>query len=311
MFVPSSSIYKTRVGSKRTSFPDYSARRRQLLVSGYPGVRPGPPVSQDPSARRKAFFQVMNLVVFGSPDGHHKALDTIRVNHRVIWTERRGNQIDRIDYAWDWIHNIRELYLLLNLVDKINVHASLLWYLSAVNISFQTQISAILVSYLSALCATGSLVVTSVFARRVNDSQRYPARRSALQSFNSYSLSCSPDLMLEMLHSGERLRLECLDLMLSLPIAFLILGCVSHWIPCPGKRLIPWQNNTLCCSMIYRDLLTSPYRLRCLLGDIKVQILIRSLFCHARSLKASATTESSSHAWPDAGDFGGVCTCMD
>jgi hypothetical protein len=84
MFVPSSSIYKTRVGSKRTSFPDYSARRRQLLVSGYPGVRPGPPVSQDPSARRKAFFQVMNLVVFGSPDGHHKALDTIRVNHRVI-----------------------------------------------------------------------------------------------------------------------------------------------------------------------------------------------------------------------------------
>jgi hypothetical protein len=43
----------------------------------------------------------MNLIMFGSSDGHRKTLDSIRVNHRVIRMERLGNQIDRIDYEWD------------------------------------------------------------------------------------------------------------------------------------------------------------------------------------------------------------------
>lgn len=79
-----------------------------------------------PALGGKLFFQVINLVMFGSPDGHRKALDSIRVNHRVIRMERLGNQIDRINLRMRWTHNIRELYLLLYLVDETNVHASLL-----------------------------------------------------------------------------------------------------------------------------------------------------------------------------------------
>ncbi|KAG1764842.1 hypothetical protein EDD22DRAFT_1049636, partial [Suillus occidentalis] len=159
----------------------------------------------------------MNLVMFGSPDGHRKALDhdSIRVDHRVIRTERRGNQIDRIDHERNGYTIFSTLML-------------------AVDISFL----AILFVQAECLQSLYFICMASIprarwwlhqsFARRVNDSQQYPTRRSALQSFDSYSLSCSPDPMLEMLHSGERLRLECLALMLSLPIAFLILGCVSH-----------------------------------------------------------------------------------
>lgn len=52
--------------------------------------------------------------------------DTSQPSRYLNGTPRKSNRQDRL--CMGWIHNIRELYLLLNLVDKINVHASLLWY---------------------------------------------------------------------------------------------------------------------------------------------------------------------------------------
>ncbi|KAG1791071.1 uncharacterized protein HD556DRAFT_663647 [Suillus plorans] len=89
----------------------------------------------------------------------------------------------------------------------------------AVDISFlsvppvQNQVSAILVLYMSTLCALGSLVISLVLAGQVNDS-----RRDSAESVASF--------MEEM--SQSVLGLESLALMLSLPYALLIWGVVHR-----------------------------------------------------------------------------------
>jgi hypothetical protein len=102
----------------------------------------------------------------------------------------------------------------------------------AVDISFlavpfvQTQMAAILVSYMSTLCAMGSLVVSLVLAGQVNDSRRDSAK-SVVSSF----FDCSACIIYIQATFMERmsssvLGLESLALMLSLPYALLIWGCV-------------------------------------------------------------------------------------
>ncbi|KAG1876662.1 hypothetical protein DFJ58DRAFT_183311 [Suillus subalutaceus] len=188
-----------------------------FLVSGQSGVRfePGPPFSQNFSARWKTFFKVVNLVMFGSPEAHRKALDTTRVDDRVVQVERRENLIDRINCEWNEYTVFSTVMLAVNIAVPF-VHS---------------QTSAILVSYLSTLCATGSLIVTLVFARQVNVSQRYPHRCSVSILFNRltfiiYYIHHTPLFILGMLRSSE--RLERLVLMLSLLFTFLIWGCVSN-----------------------------------------------------------------------------------
>ncbi|KAG1760698.1 hypothetical protein EDD22DRAFT_970954 [Suillus occidentalis] len=118
--------------------------------------------------------RIMNLVMFGSPNAHRKVLHWILAQQREEWST----------------------------------------VLLAVDISFlavpfvQTRTSAILVSYLSTLCAMGSFVVTLVFATQLNDGRRYPAERVASFMF------------------GMKSSIERLALMLSLPFAFSIWGAI-------------------------------------------------------------------------------------
>jgi uncharacterized membrane protein len=103
----------------------------------------------------------------------------------------------------------------------------------AVDISFlavpsvQTQTAAILVSYMSALCTMGSLVVSLVLAGQVNDSRRDSAKSVVSSLFDC--LACILYVQASFMEgmSGSVLGLESLAIMLSLPYALLIWGYVS------------------------------------------------------------------------------------
>lgn len=62
-------------------------------------------------------------------------LDTSQPSRYSNGTPRESNRQDRL---WmGWIHNVRELYLLLYFVDEINVHTSLLWCLLFISASLR------------------------------------------------------------------------------------------------------------------------------------------------------------------------------
>ncbi|KAG0698961.1 hypothetical protein DFH29DRAFT_1070902 [Suillus ampliporus] len=144
---------------------------------------------------RETGAKVLPRVLFGSPDAHSKALHKIWVDHTIV-QPRWKNFINRLNSEWNG-------YTILSTV------------MLAVDISFlavpsvQNQTPVILVSYLSTLCAMGSLVVSLVLAGQVNDSQRDCAKGVA-------------PFMAGM--SSSVLSLESLALMLSLPFALLIWG---------------------------------------------------------------------------------------
>ncbi|KAG2344560.1 hypothetical protein BDR05DRAFT_947258 [Suillus weaverae] len=140
-------------------------------------------------------LRVMNIVLFGSPNAHHKALQKIWVDSTIV-QPRWKNFINRLNSEWNG-------YTIFSTV------------MLAVDISFlavpsvQSQTAAILVSYMSALCTMGSLVVSLVLAGQVNDS-----RRDSAKSVASFMEGMS----------GSVLGLQSLALMLSLPYALLIWG---------------------------------------------------------------------------------------
>ncbi|KAG2131682.1 hypothetical protein DEU56DRAFT_454610 [Suillus clintonianus] len=142
-------------------------------------------------------LRVMNVILFGSPDAHNKALQKIWVDSTIV-QPRWKNFINRLNSEWNGFTIFSTVML-------------------AVDISFlavpsvQTQTAAILVSYMSALCAMGSLVVSLVLAGQVNDS-----RRDSAKSVASFMQGMS----------GSVLGLESLALMLSLPYALLIWGMI-------------------------------------------------------------------------------------
>ncbi|KAG2131694.1 hypothetical protein DEU56DRAFT_454897 [Suillus clintonianus] len=165
---------------------------------GQPGARLDADQSlyDDSTPRPKTvLFRVMNIILFGSPDAHSRALHKIWVDYTIV-QRRWKNFINRLNGEWNG-------YTIFSTV------------MLAVDISFlavpsvQTQTPAILVAYMSTLCALGSLVVSLVLAGQVNDS-----RRDSAESVASF--------MMEMSHS--MLGLESLALMLSLPYALLIWG---------------------------------------------------------------------------------------
>ncbi|KAJ8584358.1 hypothetical protein M405DRAFT_468041 [Rhizopogon salebrosus TDB-379] len=165
---------------------------------GQPGARldADQPLYGDPSARPKnIILRVMNVVLFGSPDAHSKGLHRIWVDETIV-QPRWKNFIDRLNTEWSG-------YTIFSTV------------MLAVDISFlavpsvQGQTAAILVAYLSTLCAMGSLVVSLVLAGQVNDTRRNNAEGVAL-------------FMVQMTQS--MLGLDSLALMLSLPFALLIWG---------------------------------------------------------------------------------------
>ncbi|KIK45677.1 hypothetical protein CY34DRAFT_801301 [Suillus luteus UH-Slu-Lm8-n1] len=165
---------------------------------GQPGARLDADQSlyNDSIPRSKSiFFRVMNVILFGSPDAQSKALHKIWVDYTIV-QRRWKNFINRLNSEWNG-------YTIFSTV------------MLAVDISFlavpllQNQTPAILVLYMSSLCALGSLVVSLVLAGQVNDSRRDSAEGVA-------------SFMAEM--SRSMLGLESLALMLSLPYALLIWG---------------------------------------------------------------------------------------
>ncbi|KAG0708037.1 hypothetical protein DFH29DRAFT_563050 [Suillus ampliporus] len=166
---------------------------------------------------KKTFLRVMNVILFGSPDAQSKAIHRIWVDETIV-QPRWKNFIDRLTTEWNG-------YTIFSTV------------MLAVDISFlavpsvQTQTSAILLAYLSTLCALGSLLVSLILAGQVNDSRRGSAED--VVSFFFDRLTCvflPPQASFMIGMSDSMLGLESLALMLSLPFALLIWGCVSGYV---------------------------------------------------------------------------------
>ncbi|KAG1737402.1 hypothetical protein EDB19DRAFT_955204 [Suillus lakei] len=149
---------------------------------------------------KKIILRVMNVILFGSPDAQSRAIHRIWVDETIV-QPRWKDFIDRITTEWNG-------YTIFSTV------------MLAVDISFlavpavATQTPAVVLAYLSSLCAMGSLVVSLILAGQVNNSRRGSA--AAVASF-----------MVGM--SRSMLGLESLALMLSLPFALLIWGSVSEF----------------------------------------------------------------------------------
>lgn len=167
---------------------------------GQPGARLNADQSlyEDPDIRsNNILLRAMNFILFGSPNAYNKVVQKIWVDSTIV-QPRWKNFINRLNSEWNG-------YTIFSTV------------MLAVDISFltvsdvQTQKAAILVSYMSTLCAMGSLVVSLVLAGQVNDSRRDSAKSVAT-------------FMQRM--SSSVLGLESLALMLSLPYALLIWGMI-------------------------------------------------------------------------------------
>ncbi|KAG2139270.1 hypothetical protein DEU56DRAFT_912107 [Suillus clintonianus] len=144
---------------------------------------------------KKIILRVMNVILFGSPDAQSKAIHRIWVDETIV-QPRWKNFIDRLTTEWNG-------YTIFSTV------------MLAVDISFlavpavANQTPAIVLAYLSSLCAMGSLVVSLILAGQVNDS-----RRGSAADVASFMIGMSRSM----------LGLESLALMLSLPFALLIWG---------------------------------------------------------------------------------------
>jgi hypothetical protein len=143
----------------------------EYLDNQVSGVNRGHYFFKNSSARWKGLFQVMDLVMFGSPEAHRKALDTIpHCWSGALW------EFNWYDYWWmEWIHSIRELYLLLYLVNEINVGTRLLWCLLSTSAFLRSHSSPD-----SNVCDSYIVCVYWPRARWCNVSHRYPHRRSVL-----------------------------------------------------------------------------------------------------------------------------------
>lgn len=144
---------------------------------------------------KKIILRVMNVILFGSPDAQSRAIHRIWVDETIV-QPRWKDFIDRLTTEWNG-------YTIFSTV------------MLAVDISFlavpavASQAPAIVLAYLSSLCALGSLVVSLILAGQVNDS-----RRGSAADVASFMVGMSRSM----------LGLESLALMLSLPFALLIWG---------------------------------------------------------------------------------------
>ncbi|KAG1841630.1 hypothetical protein C8R48DRAFT_55612 [Suillus tomentosus] len=143
----------------------------------------------------KIILCIMNVILFGSPVAQSKAIHRIWVDETIV-QPRWKDFIDRMTTEWNG-------YTIFSTV------------MLAVDISFlavpamATQTAAIALTYLSCVCALGSLVVSLVLAGQVNDS-----RRGSAADVASFMVGISQSMF----------GLESLALMLSLPFALLIWG---------------------------------------------------------------------------------------
>ncbi|KAG1775696.1 hypothetical protein EV702DRAFT_1007431 [Suillus placidus] len=201
------------VGSASRLLITFIGNAKFVNFCGQPGARLNADQSlyRDPdTCSNNVLLRVMNFVLFGSPNAHHKALQKIWVDSTIV-QPRWKNFINRLNSEWNG-------YTIFSTV------------MLAVDISFlavpsvQSQTAAILVSYMSALCTMGSLVVSLVLAGQVNDSRRDSAKSVVSSLFDC--LACILYVQASFMEgmSGSVLGLQSLALMLSLPYALLIWG---------------------------------------------------------------------------------------
>ncbi|OAX33708.1 hypothetical protein K503DRAFT_775307 [Rhizopogon vinicolor AM-OR11-026] len=186
------------VNSKREHSVWIVGNAKFVNFCGQPGARLEADQSlyENPESRQKNFIlRVMNLILFGSPDAYSKAIHGIWVD-RTIVQPRWKNFIDRLNSEWNGYTIFSTVMLAVDIS-----------FLAVPNVQYQT--AAVLVAYLSTLCAMGSLVVSLVLAGQVNDTRRNKAAEVA-------------SFMVQMTRSTH--GLESLALMLSLPFALLIWG---------------------------------------------------------------------------------------
>ncbi|KAG1815233.1 uncharacterized protein BJ212DRAFT_1481756 [Suillus subaureus] len=144
---------------------------------------------------KKIILRIMNVILFGSPDAQGKKIHRIWVDETIV-QPRWKDFINRLTTEWNG-------YTIFSTV------------MLAVDISFlavpavATQTPAIVLAYLSSLCALGSLMVSLILAGQVNDN-----RRGSAADVASFMVGMSESI----------LGLESLALMLSLPFALLIWG---------------------------------------------------------------------------------------
>ncbi|KAG2368659.1 hypothetical protein BDR07DRAFT_1390523 [Suillus spraguei] len=142
-------------------------------------------------------LRIMNIILFGSPDAQSKAIHKIWVDETIV-QPRWKNFIGRLTTEWNGYTIFSTVMLAVDIS-----------YLAVPAVGYQP--SVIVLTYLSSLCAMGSLVVSLILAGQVNDSRRCSAVDVA-----SFMVGMSESI----------LGLESLALMLSLPFALLIWGMV-------------------------------------------------------------------------------------
>ncbi|KAG2091845.1 uncharacterized protein F5147DRAFT_779888 [Suillus discolor] len=144
---------------------------------------------------KKLILRIMNVILFGSPVAQSKAIHRIWVDETIVQPRWKGF-IDRLTTEWNGYTIFSTVMLAVNIS-----------FLAVPTIAPQT--AAIVLTYLSSLCAMGSLVVSLILAGQVNDS-----RRGSAADVASFMVGMSESM----------LGLESLALMLSLPFALLIWG---------------------------------------------------------------------------------------
>ncbi|KAG1902370.1 uncharacterized protein F5891DRAFT_161438 [Suillus fuscotomentosus] len=144
---------------------------------------------------KKIIIRIMNVILFGSPVAQSKAIHKIWVDETIVQPRWKGF-IDRLITEWNGYTIFSTVMLAVNIS-----------FLAVPTITPQT--TAIVLTYLSSLCAMGSLVVSLILAGQVNDS-----RRGSAADVASFMVGISESMF----------GLESLALMLSLPFALLIWG---------------------------------------------------------------------------------------
>ncbi|KAG2106115.1 hypothetical protein BD769DRAFT_1393244 [Suillus cothurnatus] len=134
---------------------------------------------------KKIILRIMNVILFGSPDAQSKKIHMIWVDETIVQPRWKDLSIGSPPNGMD----IQYFFLAVPAV--------------------ATQTPAIVLAYLSSLCALGSLMVSLILAGQVNDS-----RRGSAADVASFMVGMSESV----------LGLESLALMLSLPFALLIWG---------------------------------------------------------------------------------------
>ncbi|KAG2030680.1 hypothetical protein BDR03DRAFT_1016879 [Suillus americanus] len=199
-------LLTTNANKKREHSVWIAARFMRLFCNakflnfyGQPGARLDVDQSlygESDASSKNMLFRAMNIILFGSPDAQSRAFHKILVDESIV-DARWKQYMDKLNSDWNG-YTIFSTVMLAVDISVLSVP------------SVQTQTPAILLSYMSTLCAMGSLVVTLLLVGQVKKSLRDS------REITSFLVGMSRSV----------LGFESFPLMLSLPFALLIWGIV-------------------------------------------------------------------------------------